>query len=981
MANNKETRVKFSLIDGVTAGLKRIRGGLGELTGSLTGIKGLAAGVAAGFAAWGIGKGLIGAVREAAALETAMSRVGAVSGVTGEKLRDLQTRVEAAAVATKRGTVEVAQTVEALVRAGLSAEDALGALEPTLNLARTAALSTGDAANLLADVLDQFGLAGSKAASVADTLAAAALASGTGVGQLAAGLEKVAPVARASGLSLEQTAAALGLMARNGQEGGKAGAALAKMLDDLRDPTSKFAKELAAAGIKTTDFGSVLTQLGGKGATTEKVLNSLSLKSRSALEALLREGGGNLKQLTELLGQSGGAAEKAANAMENTLDVALQNLGERWKDIKRLLVEPILTPLANELNNVAEQIINFSKTADFARLRDELSGLFLAGLKAAKEFVSGIDFTALANDIAAFARDASQHLRDFADSARDMAAGVETFFDGVSVAINGFKTGLNALEVGGIRVAEFVTRIDEGDNVLGKWNKRLRESAIAAEDELGASLDATSASLDDFNGVAGETSGAMDTVADSTKKAADGTRELADFSNVVSKATSTAADAIKKMGDAAEGDSHQLKAASTEAGKLSVEIARLNKEIAARIAAGKPFGDLTTALNEAETKLASLGEQGNVTGTQIAKGQDTATAATKGTAKAAQQAGEGFKEAAQGADQANAAMADGQRLAGEYSGGVMGLLTGLNQYFGSISEGARQFFVEAERSSVRASTSIRSFIQGILAAEEYTLRAVASQKQAIESNIATFDRLAQEGPAALEAVGIRANYTSTQLDAMAAGIRNGTHNFGLLNQADLSRLEASVQAASNKVRELEARAAAAKQRLEEMGESLQDQLDRNAGNEEAVAKREYERRLREIEQLSREGGKAAEAAAAAARQRADALYRDELARIHNQEREQVASDTRVYDARDRRRNGGGGGGGGGDIGPPPLDDDVGGGGGSGGRGGGGGGTSVGRGGIGGPTYNVTINGAMTRDINEFQRMVVGALRDAERQRR
>jgi TP901 family phage tail tape measure protein len=902
MANNRDTKVKISLIDGVTAGLKRIRGGLGEVAGSLGGLKGLAVGVAGAFAGWQIGKGIVSAISDAAALEAAMARVGAVAGVTGERLGAMQDRIQASAQATKVTTLAAAQTVEELARAGLSAEDALGALEPTLNLARTAALSTQEAANLLADTLDQFGLAGSEAATVADTLAAAALSSGTGVGQLAAGLTKVSPVARAVGLDLQTTAAALGLMARNGIEGGKAGAALATVLDDIRDPTSKFSKALKEAGITSTDFGTIISQLAAKGDGASGALNSLSLKGRSALEALMREGGGNLRELAAQLQQSGGAAEGAANQIENTFSVAWENLKARWTDIKTDLAEPILAPLADALTDLADQLIAFSKTAEFDTLKQGLADIFTAGIENAREFLSAVDWSTIATDIATFAKEAGANLREFADEARELGESVETFFDGIKVATSGFETGWNALKLGGVRVAEFVTRIDEGNNVVGQWNKSLRDTAIAIEDDLGRSIDDTSAAMDDFEGVADAAGTATERMGDKAAGAAEETKKLADFSNVVVGEANKAAGALDAMGKAAETDSTKLKATSSEAGKLAVEIGKLNAQIAARIAAGESFADLIPSLNKAEEKLASLGNTGAETGDKITKGQDSASKATEKTATAAEAAGDGMQQAAQGADAANASMAEGERLAGSYSGGVMGLITGLNQFFGGISENARQYFVEVERSAVKGSLSMEGWIKNILRAEEQTLRALSGQKTGIEGAIAAYDELARTGSAAARGVSAATGQTAAQLDEMAANVGKGIHGFKLLNESDTSRLQASIQAAADKVRALEERTDAAVAALEDYNNNLQDQIDRNAGNEEALARREYESRLRDIEKLSREGGKAAEAAAAAARRRAELLYREELERIENAKNAKIAADTQVDETRRTRNN-------------------------------------------------------------------------------
>ena len=77
-----------------------------------------------------------GVVRGAADLETAMSRVQAATGATGQEMQALRKAAEDAGANTKFTSTEAAGALENLAKAGLSAQDSIAALPAVLNLAQ-----------------------------------------------------------------------------------------------------------------------------------------------------------------------------------------------------------------------------------------------------------------------------------------------------------------------------------------------------------------------------------------------------------------------------------------------------------------------------------------------------------------------------------------------------------------------------------------------------------------------------------------------------------------------------------------------------------------------------------------------------------------------------------------------------------------------------------------------------------------------------
>ena len=106
----------------------------------------------------------------------------------------------------------------------------------------------------------------------------------------------------------------------------------------------------------------------------------------------------------------------------------------------------------------------------------------------------------------------------------------------------------------------------------------------------------------------------------------------------------------------------------------------------------------------------------------------------------------------------------------------------------------------------------------------------------------------------------------------------------------------------------------AAEQLAALNRELLDEADRNAGNEEAIARRQYEDRIRQIEALALAAGREGAQAAAEAKRQAEENFKAELARIRaRREEERKAHAERMEelgrerDARDASTSSSGGG--------------------------------------------------------------------------
>lgn len=895
----EDVTLQFRLLNQLGDGLKKISGELLDIGKSALKVTGIVGGLSAAFGAFKGGQLLTGSIAAAGDLEQVLARLSAATGASGAELTAFQDQIILAAQASKRSTLEAAQTVEVLARAGLDAKDAIAALPATLNLATAANLSAADAANLLADTLDQFALQGSDAARVADVIAQGAIRGGTGVDQLTDALRKSAPAAKEAKLTLEDTVAAIGALAKQGIEGGRAGKGLEAVLQALADPASKFRDELRKLGISSTDFGTVLGQLEGKGKSTQGALEALSSNGKFVLQALLTEGGASLRALTKELENSDGASAKAAERINTTFNAALKNLSDRFEDLRVAFLGPILEPLTAQLDALGKKLIEFTKSDAFKGLQDGFVRFVESSAKAIGEFITNLDFNAVAASVRKFASEAKLVLEDVVTIVRGLKGAVDL--------LKGAWDGLTA---------------DDGMFGLDKAIRKGKEAEERAN--------ALAASLLQL-GTAGAKAGlGVEKVGDSSDLATRFVRALTSASGLFREAADGAARAIGPLIQGVEGTQRQFQGATSESGKLVQKLNELNasliEQAKAGIASGLSVKDLQDKLagtvaeiNETEQALAALGERGNITGGQLGAGIDIAARAAARLAAEAQNAKRQVEEVGDAAKEASNATQTGAATVSGALSSFIGLFNALNAEFAQESEAARKLFIQFEEGTVRVATGIFDAFKRLVRAGDAARSAVENQKDSLQDLVANFDQLGQSGEAAFRQAGAGARFTAEQLRALAEQTRNSTQSFDLLNRARLDELASSIDAAAARVQALEDKVRSAVDQIRSMGDALEDELDRQAGNEEEVIQRQIERERRRLRELAEVAGAEGRAELARAQSLLDRKLQAELAAIRirreaeREAREERERDERRDAGRDRGQGGGTQAGGGGGI--------------------------------------------------------------------
>lgn len=309
-------------------------------------------------------------VSTAAGFEDQMAKVGAVSRASAEDLAALEAKARELGGTTQFTAVQVGEAEQYLAMAGFSAKDNIAALPGVLNLAAATATDLGRAADISSDILGAFGLKAAEMGRVADVLAMTCSTANTDMEKLGETMKYVAPVARTAGMSIEETAAMAGLLGNVGIKGSQAGTTLKAMLNKLAAPASEGSKALKKLGIATKDAAGnlrspiqILGEMSGKLKTLGTAEQMAAMKAVVGEEAvagfaeLIKQGGiGELEKYIKVLNESGGACDKMAGQMNDTLAGSLRGMGSAWESLQ-ISIGKIFLPVARKVVDVFTGIL------------------------------------------------------------------------------------------------------------------------------------------------------------------------------------------------------------------------------------------------------------------------------------------------------------------------------------------------------------------------------------------------------------------------------------------------------------------------------------------------------------------------------------------------------------------------------------------------------------------------------------------------
>lgn len=617
-----------------------------EFSGALTGMQSKLTLVAAAVAA-AFGVSLFkGAVTSAAELEAQLSDVQAVSGATKDEMLLLRAAAEEAGASTKFTATEAAQALGNLARSGLSAKESIAALPATLSLAQAGSIDLAQASDIMTSAMAGFGLKGADAGRVADLLAMGANASKTSVRGLGEALSYAAPTASAMGISLESTLAIIGKFADGGIDASRAGTALNAILSQFGDPASSFRRELAGAGITTTNFETALVQLAGAGDKGKNAIRAVGTEAAPALQSLINQGVPALEALRQKLVESSGSAEAFAKQVADNLTGATDNLSSSWDALKIALGTPVLPVLKDAVNELATSLRNSVSDGTVGKFGEAIAKGFQAASEWAGKFLAEVDFAAIAQSLRNGADQvgaAFDEIKAKAENAGDivrlvwgaMSAGVNTVLAAVFGLGSAFAEVASKVQSGLALIFEGIAKISFGV-VSESYRLAANEVRLSAE-ATGAAADALAEKArqalagmekgaqmarDGFAGLTGETTAAED-VATRSKPAFDALGQSVGGVANQDKLNAFKAleDTTQKVGDKATQATGKVQ----ELGKATQKIGTDAQDAAAKVKSAfvdmgiQTKQELTDTATKMKSSFELVRDSGNVTADDLQK--------------------------------------------------------------------------------------------------------------------------------------------------------------------------------------------------------------------------------------------------------------------------------------------------------------------------------------------------------------------------
>ena len=355
-------------------------------------------------------------VKTSADFESAMSKVSAISGATGNDLDTLKEKAREMGAKTKFSATESAEAFQYMAMAGWKTGDMLDGIEGIMNLAAADGLDLATTSDIVTDALTAFGLSAKDSSHFADVLAKASSSANTNVSMLGESFKYAAPVAGALGYSAEDTAIALGLMANSGIKASQGGTALRTMLTNLAKPTDDIADAMSYLGISLenndgsmkslmevmqnlrSSFGQCkmpmdefqkqldeITALYESGEMTEKKYDAAledltekaygaegALKAKyaatiagkegmSGLLAIVSAADSDFDSLTESIYNADGAAEQMADTMLDNLSGQITILMSSLQELALQFGEIIVPYVKKFVDKIQELVTKFQK--------------------------------------------------------------------------------------------------------------------------------------------------------------------------------------------------------------------------------------------------------------------------------------------------------------------------------------------------------------------------------------------------------------------------------------------------------------------------------------------------------------------------------------------------------------------------------------------------------------------------------------------
>lgn len=333
------------------------------------------------------------AVKMTSDFDSAMAKVEAISGATGDELDALREKAKEMGAQTKFTASESADAFTYMAMAGWKTEDMLNGIEGIMNLAAASGEDLALTSDIVTDALTAFGLQAQDSAHFADVLAAASNSANTNVSMLGESFKYVAPVAGSLGYSVEDTSVALGLMANSGIKASQAGTALRTLLTNMVNPTDNMDWAMRRLNVSLTDnegnmksLNEVMVDLRkgfsqlSQAEQAEVAANLAGKEGMSGLLAIVNASEADFNKLTKAINAADGTAQDMADTMLDNLGGQLTILGSALEGLAISFGEMLVPALTEGVRHLTEFVDNLNAMDDDTKQAILTFGMIVAAI-------------------------------------------------------------------------------------------------------------------------------------------------------------------------------------------------------------------------------------------------------------------------------------------------------------------------------------------------------------------------------------------------------------------------------------------------------------------------------------------------------------------------------------------------------------------------------------------------------------------------
>jgi len=444
-----------------------------------------------------IRESVMGGITSIIEYDQSLKNLQAIMQATDDEVRQMGVAMEDVASSTKFSATEVAEGMQILGQAGLSAKETVNTIGAVADLATGTLTDMSTSVDLITTALRVFGIQSENSAHVADVFANAVNGSKLTIDKLRTAMNYVGPIAASAGVSLEETAASMMTLANSGQRASTIGTGLRRMLAELVDPSKKMQEAAARAGIslselnpEANDLSDVLRSLGVVISDTDTAFDLFGKRGAAAALSLTKNVSGGFASMLESANRFGTASEMAEKQMEG-LGVSFKNLQDKLKliaialgkagsitalkafaDMARALADALVWLIDNA---IAPLISVFKPLTDIFKVMPPLMQAIVVIVT-----LLTLKFSLLSKAIAFFTiTSAPSAFASLATSAGTATAGVGTLTGAVTILRTAIATllgpvGLIVVGIGSLAAA-YLLLTENTDNQIASFEKLRQE--------------------------------------------------------------------------------------------------------------------------------------------------------------------------------------------------------------------------------------------------------------------------------------------------------------------------------------------------------------------------------------------------------------------------------------------------------------------------------------------------------------------------